>query len=26
LTLVAEKPVLPPDKVPSLVDENGYFL
>lgn len=25
LTLVAEKPVLPPDKVPSLVDENGYF-
>jgi len=25
LTLVAEKPVLSPDKVPSLVDENGYF-
>lgn len=25
LTLVAEKPVLSPDKIPTLVDENGYF-
>ena len=26
LTLVAEKPVLPPDKVPSLINDEGYFL